>query len=924
MDQRHHGAGRGENIDLLGRKDECARLDELLASVRIGESRALVVRGAPGVGKSALLGYAATSAADARVLRAAGVESEMELAFASLHQLCAPLLGRLSSLPAPQRDALETVFRLREGPAPDHFMVGLAVLSLLSDASEKQPVLCLIDDVQWLDLASAQILGFVARRLLAECIGMLFGTRQPGPELRGLAELEVTGLADAEARALLSSVTHAPLDRHIRDRILAETQGNPLALLELPRGLTPTQMAGGLGLLGADSLPGRIEQSFLNRVEGLPEQAALLLLVAAAEPVGDPDLVRRAAEMLGVTLTTALIDGTDGLLSFDVRVTFRHPLVRSAAYRAARPEDRRAVHLALAEVTDPQEAPDRRAWHLASATAGPDEAVAAELERSANRAQARGGVAAAAAFLQRAAALTADSAQRADRMLAAAEASLLSGQLDDVSRLLSSVSVASLTGFQDGRAGVLRGQIAFASGGGTEAIALLLDAADRLEPGNPRLARETYLTAWGMAVSVGDQEALMAVSRSVRNLSSPDRPGPLDLLLDGFALLVTEGRASAAATLRQAAKELIDIPAADVLRWGWVATGASAAIWDHEAMLAIYTRQVQVVRDAGALRELPYHLSTLAYALSWAGDFEGAAAVIAEGDTIAAATGNPLPPYPALRLLSLRGRESETVAMVSATIEASAASGFGMGITGAQWAAAVLYNGLARYPEAVHAAQSTPHISEPWLSTWMLPELAEAASRAGEADLARDAFERLAEATRPFSTDFARGLEARTRALVVDGPDTEDLYREAVERLSSAGLRPELARAHLLYGEWLRRESRRAEARDRLRTAYGMFVSIGMEAFAERARRELLATGETVRKRTVEPSSGEALTAQERQIALLARDGFSNPEIGTRLFLSPRTVEWHLRNIYGKLLITSRRQLRDALPRDEFEPTSER
>jgi DNA-binding CsgD family transcriptional regulator len=896
---------------LLGRGAEITRLDEMIAAVRAGESRVLVVRGGPGVGKSALLGHAEDAAAGLRVLRAAGVESEMELAFAALHQLCGPLLDRIGRLPEPQRVALETVFRLRAGAPPDPFLVGLAVLSLLSDASEEQPIVAVVDDAQWVDRASAQVLGFVARRLLAEAILLLFGTRQPGPELTGLPELEVTGLADGDAHRLLNSVTHARLDQHIRDRVVAESQGNPLALLELPRGLTATQMAGGLGLLSGETLPGRIEQSFSNRIRELPEPTRLLLLIAAAEPIGDPDLVRRAAERLGVPLSAGL---ADGLLTVDLRVTFRHPLVRSAAYRSAEAADRQAVHRALAEVTDPDDAPDRRAWHLASAATGPDEAVAAELERSAGRAQARGGMAAAAAFLQRAVALTADAGRRTGRMLAAAEASLAAGELSDVGRLLSATENGPLDATERGRAGVLRGQIAFASGGGPDAIRLLLDAAAEFGTANLQLARETYLTAWGMAVSVADQDILLAVSQAVRRLPAPVDPGPLDLLLDGYAVLAIDGPAAAAMLLQQASAALIGIPVADVLRWGWVASGASAAVWEEEALRAISTRQARVVRDAGALRDLPYHVSNLGYSLAWAGDFEGAAAAIAESDLVATATGNPLPPYAALRLLSLQGREAETIAMVEAAIRGATMSGFGMGVTAAQWAAAVLYNGLARYPEAMRAGRSTADVTEPWLSTWLLPELVEAASRAGEIEIAQEALDRLVAATGPFRTDFATGLEARTRALLAGGPAAGELYREAIECFGRTRLRPELARAHLLYGEWLRRERRRIEAREHLRTAYDLFVAIGMEAFAERARRELQATGETVRKRTVEASGRDELTSQERQIAQLVRDGLSNPEVGARLFLSPRTVEWHLRKVFTKLNVTSRRQLRGVLP----------
>jgi DNA-binding CsgD family transcriptional regulator len=908
---------------LLGRGAECARLDDIISALRTGESRVLVVQGAPGVGKSALLHYAERAASGVRVLRTVGVDSEMELAFAALHQLCSPLLDRLDALPVPQREALETVFGLRAGTPPDQFLVGLAVLTLLSSASEDGPLLCVIDDAQWLDRVSAQVLGFVARRVLVESIGLVFAVRQPAAELRGLPVLEVAGLADADAHALLSSVTNARLDQHIRDRIVAETRGNPLALVELPRGLTATQMAGGLGLLNADTLPGRIERSFLDRIRALPEPTRRVLLLAAAEPVGDLLLLRRASERLGVTLTAALADGTDGMLAVEDRVTFRHPLVRSAVYWSAEPADRRAVHLALADVTDPEAAPDRRAWHLASATLDPEESVALALEQSARHARTRGGMAAAAAFLQRSAALTADPSARADRMLAAAEASLQAGELDDVRRLLSAVSTGPLDGLQSGRTGVLAGQVAFVSGEGAAAIRMLLDAGRRFAASDQRLARETYLTAWGMAMSVADKDALLAVSHAVQQLPPVADPGPLDLLLDGYTLLVTEGRAAAATTLQRAAEALAGITAEEVLRWGWVATGASSAVWDERGMHAHFVRQVRTVRDAAALGEVPYHLTTLGYSLSWSGDFEGAAAAIAEGTAAAAATGRPMPPYAPLRLLSLQGREAETVELIEATERGADSAGLGMGHLAAAWAGAVLYNGLARYPEALRLGQGAAHLAEPWLSTWLLPELVEAATRTDDRRTASVALDQLVEATGPFSTDFAAGIEARSRALVSDGAEAERLYRVAVERLGRTALRPEAARAHLLYGEWLRRERRSVDARVELRTAYDMFVAIGMAAFAERARRELLAAGETVRRRTVPPaagsSPGEELTAQERQIALLVRDGLSNPEIGTRLFLSPRTVEWHLRKVFAKLGITSRRELREARHQGVFD-----
>ncbi|WP_127503557.1 AAA family ATPase [Actinoplanes solisilvae] len=896
----------------VDRKAERAALDRLVAAVRGGESRVLVVQGAPGVGKSALIGYAERGPG-LRVLHTGGIQSEMELAFAALHQLCLPLLDRLPGLPPPRREALETVFRLRDGSPPDPFLVGLAVLNLLADASEQQPLLCVIDDTQWLDRVSAQVLGFVARRLLAESIGVLFGTREPGPELRGLPALEVTGLRDADAHHLLNSVTHARLDQRIRDRIVAETDGNPLALIELPRGLTPTQMAGGLGLVNADMLPGRIEESFVNRMRDLSKADRLLLLVAAAEPVGDPDAVLRAAALLGVDL--AATTGADGLMTIGARVTFRHPLVRSAVYRAADPAQRRAVHRALAKVTDPEEASDRRAWHLASATAGPDEAVATELERSAGLAQARGGVAAAAAFLQRAVGLTHDPAQRADRVLAAAEASLDAGEIDDVRRLLG-VLRGPFDAHRSGRIAVLEGQLAFTSGAGLAAIPLLLDAAAKFAATDPRLARTTLLNAWGMATVSSDRDSFVAVAGAVRAMpATGDRE---TLVLDGLALLVAEGRAAAAPTLRRAAALIGDLPVEAVLRWGWQSTVVLGSIWDFDALRAVCTRQVNLVREAGALQVLPNTLAGLAYAHTWAGEFEQASAAIAEGRLVAAATGNPIPPYNALHLLSLQGRESETTELIAAALETAAATGYGAALTTAHWAGAVLYNGLGRHKEAMRSALEAEQTWEPVGTTWVLPELVEAASLAGETEIARDALDRLLEATGPFDADFPAGLAARSRALLT-GDDA--LHREAIDRLGRTRMRPDLARAHLLYGEWLRRRRQRTEAREQLRIAYDMFAAIGMEAFAERARRELLGAGETVRRRTVEMASGDALTAQERQIAMLVRDGLSNPEVGARLFISPRTVEWHLRKIFAKLSVDSRRRLREVLPRSDNDLT---
>ena len=894
-------------------------LDDLLSAIRGGESRSLVLRGEAGIGKTALLEYLVEAATDVTVVRAGGMESDMELAFASLHQLCGPMLDRLESLPAPQRDALRVVFGVSAGPAPDRFVVGLAALSLLSEAAEKRPLLCIVDDAQWLDQVSALTLAFVARRLGAEPVGMVFAARESGEELEHLPELEVLGLRDGDARALLSSAVGFTLDERVRDRILAETRGNPLALLELPRGLSATQLADGFGLLGGPMLSRGIEGSFARRLEALSDGARHLLLLAAAEPLGDPILLSRASEHLEIAVS-ALDDDTDGLLTISERVMFRHPLVRSAVYRSATSQERRAVHLALAEVTDREVDPDRRAWHLAAAAAGPDEEVAAELERSAVRAQARGGMAAAAAFLHRAVALTRDPARRSDRALAAAQVSVQAGAFDAALGLLATAEAGALDELSRARADLLRGQIAFASFG-ADAATLLLQAAKRLGPLDPMLARDGYLDAWAAALiagSAGRAGTLLDISEAARSAPPPPKPPrPSDQLLDGLALLVTEGRAAAAPTLARATDTFArgEIPVEQGLRWGWLAPVAAYVLWDDEGWYTMLERLVQLARDAGALAWLTLFLNTLAALMTWCGDFSRAASLTTEADVIAEATGAHLTPFGALMLAAFRGREAEASRLITTTIEESTTNGQGHGIRYARWMAAMLFNGAGNYNDAfTSATQATDAAPELYVSAWALPELIESAYRSGHTKAAADAVDRLAEATQPSGTDWALGIEARCRVLLSDGPVANALYTEAIERLGRTRLRPELARAHLLYGEWLRRKKRRVDARAQLRAAHDLFTSIDMEGFAARARTELLATGEKVRKRTV--TTRDDLTAQERQVAQLARDGLSNPEIGMRLFITSRTVQYHLRKVFSKLEIKSRHELGRALAND--------
>jgi DNA-binding CsgD family transcriptional regulator len=915
----------GGATELVGRRSECEALDRLIEAVRAGESRALVLRGDPGVGKTALLEYVVEHASGCRVVRAAGVQSEMELPFAGLHQLLRQILGRLEHLPVPQRDALWTAFGISTGSAPDRFFVGLAALSLLSHVAEEQPVVCLVDDEQWLDRASVQVLAFVARRLEAESIGLVCAARVADKELAALPELVVEGLGEDDARTLLNSVLAAPLDARVLDQVISEARGNPLALLELPRGVTPAELAGGFALPGVVPVSGRIEESFRRRLDALPAKTRRLLLVAAADPVGEPLLVRRAAERLAIGAAAATPAVEDGLVEFGARVRFRHPLVRSAVYRSASVEERQDVHRALAEVTDPTIDPDRRAWHRAQAAPGPDEEVAEELVRSAGRAQARGGLAAAAAFLERAAMLTPEPIRRAQRLLAAARAKSDAGALDAALGLLVAVEAAPLDARMTAEVEHLRGQFALVQRRSGDAARLLLSAAKRFEPLDTNLARETHLEALWAAISIGDlsgpghvREAATAVRAAPPGL---DPPRAVDVLLEALAARLTDGYAAAAPTLLRAFELLLASNVADkeVGRWLWLVGASSGAIvglelWDDESSHALAARLAKFARDTGALVHLQFALDFLARTHLRAGELSTAALTIEEGRLIAEVTGNPPVAYSEMMLAAWRGDEAEASALIQRTSQTAAARGSGRIVDFAALASSVLYNGLGRHDVARDAACQAFERDPVGYGPYFVPELAEAASRTGDVALLRAALEWLSERTRVTQTAWLLGIEARVRALLSEGDAAESLYRESIARLGRTRVRVELARGHLLYGEWLRRQRRRVDAREQLHIAHEMFTAMGIDSFAERTRRELLATGETVGKRTVE--TREELTAQEALIARLARDGLSNPEIGIRLFISPQTVKYHLRKVFLKLDISSRIELDRALPGD--------
>jgi DNA-binding CsgD family transcriptional regulator len=915
---RGHPAHGG--LVLRGRDHERAVLARLLEGARAGQSGALVLRGEAGVGKTALLEYMIESASRWIVLRAVGVESEMELAYAALHRLCGPLLDHIDRIPAPQRDALETTFGVREGPAPDLFLVGLATLSLLSEAAQERPLVCSIDDAQWLDRASAQVLAFVARRLLAESVVLVAATRETAGRYGRLPELVVEGLGDADARALLASAMPGRLDERVADQLLVEAGGNPLALLELPRGLSPAQLAGGFGLPRALSLSGKIEETFVNRLEALPDDTQQLLLVAAAEPTGDPTLLWNAAERLGIADAVLHPAESAHLLELDGRVRFRHPLARSAVYRAAAPHQRRRVHRALAEASDARLDPDRRAWHLAEATAGTDEAVAAELERAAGRAQARGGLAAAAAFLERATALTADPRRHAERALAAAQTSYEAGALDDALTLLDIADAGMYRTLERARVDLLRGQIAFAARRGHDAPPLLLKAARELEAVDPTLARATYLEALSAAMFAGRLvrgDGVVEVSEAaLAGPPPPVPPRPPDLLLQGLAVRFTDGPAAGAPILKEALRAFrrAAVLPPEEARWLWFASWIALYLSDDEAWIALSTRHLDLVREAGALTALPLVLTNRSSLYAFFGKLDEAAAYEEELAAATEATGIATVPYGALALAALRGQEAEFSQLAQTSVEEAQARGEGLALTITEFLSATLYLGLGRYDAALTAVSHAGRYHEEGAANWGLIELIEAAVRSGQPQLASGALERLVETTHASGTEWALSTEARCRALLSegDGTETDDLYAKAIEHSGSTNLRVHLARAHLLYGEWLRRERRRLDAREHLRTAFEMLTAMGIEAFAGRAERELLATGERVRKRTVETL--DELTAQEAQVARLARDGLSNAEIGSRLFISRHTVAYHLRKIFNKLGVTSRSQLRHLLP----------
>jgi DNA-binding CsgD family transcriptional regulator len=901
---------------LRGRSRECARLDGLLAEVRTGQSAVLVLRGEAGIGKTALLRYLTDAASGFTVIRCTGVESEMELPFAGLHELCSPILDGLGSLPEPQQRAISGALGLEAGGSPDKFLVALGALGLIGAASERGPLLCVVEDAHWLDNASAQVLGFIGRRLRGEPVGLVFAARAPittPDHLMGLPELRIEGVDERTARALLRSLGGMRIDETIRTRILDETRGNPLALLELGAQMMTAGFAGGFAMADGPSLSERIEGEYRARLSALPPNTQKFALLAAADPVGDTGLIQRAAAHLGlgVDAADAAVDGD--LLSVGASVRFRHPLLRSAVYRGATGEQRRVAHQALAEASDPELEADRRAWHRAYAATGPDEQVAGELIGSAARAQVRGGHAANAAFWDRAVALTPDAADRSSRALMAAQAMFAAGDLDGTARLLTEAEGGSLGAFEQAIVELLRAQVAFTQKPG-DAPALLLHAATLLEDQNLDLARLAYLQALiatGWVGRLGDRDVRLAIARACQALPVDPTPTATQLLIRGIATWLADGYAAGAPTLKEAIRQHLNgSPDPDFV--GFAFSVMAINLGDDEAWHAMITGQAKLAHERGMLSWLPFIVDGPAEFAVHAGELAQAEALMLEAGLIDPTTTAATMPRIALLVAGWRGDLSGAREPMRALAEAAARQGHGFLLGYSDYAQSVLHNGFGNYALSTTLAEKASADSDcvPF-GIMALSELVEAAAHDQQPERARRAAAQLSAAAAASGSDFAYGKAAHGRALVAEGDAADDHYREAIELLGRTRLASHLPRARLNYGEWLRAVDRRDEAREQLRLSHDAFAAMGANGFAERARIELHATGEKVRRRT---GSGSAdLTPQEEQIAQLARQRRTNPEIGAELFLSARTVEWHLRKIFAKLEIKSRRELDDAL-----------
>jgi DNA-binding CsgD family transcriptional regulator len=904
-----------------GRDRELDLFRSLIAGLREGRSASVVVSGEAGVGKSALLDRAIGLAMhDARIERVVASESEFELAFAGLQLLLGRLLAGGSALPEVQRDALETALGMREGEPPNPFVVGLAVHGVLTGIADERPLFCVIDDAHWLDQASARTLAFVARRLSAEGIVIVFAMREVDDRFVDLPQLPIGGLGDGDAREVLDRSFAGVIDDRIRDQVLVEARGNPLALQVLPRTMSAGDPGARRGARASAPIESRIEQSLLASLEPLDETTWRLLLLAAADPTGDPDLLWRACNVLGLGPDTLERAVQAGALVLGPRVTFRHPLIRSAVYRAAGAGDRRAVHAALADASGDARDADRRAWHRASATVLPDEEVASALERSAERARTRGGVGADAAFLQRAAELSPDTGLRTERLIAAAAATHDAGAPESALRLLDSTDALSLSPRQSAETARLRARALYAMRRDRTAPRQLLRAARDLEPFDRELARDTYMESLSAALSagrLGEPGSVAEISEAILETTAGDSSDRAqDLILRGQALLFARGQEAARPTVDRAVAAFLDHrPSLLELHWMWSGARAAQDLWDSEGMRVLARRQVEYARASGVLTVLPSALNMLMVVTVFDGDLDGAEAICDEIDVILSVTGHPLPRFGRVFLSAYRGNVDEVEQTTGELRADGYARGEGYSLTVANFAEALVYNGAGRYEEALESAKGElPFSGELGHAMRALLEIIEAATRVGEQEIAEEAVHRVEAVTRPaHDRDWAKATAALARAQLGDRGDAEAHYREAIDRYTRIRVPMLAARGRLLYGEMLRRTGRLVDARDQLREAQITLRAHGMIGFAARAERELRAAGERVR--TPVAGGTDVLTEQELAVARFAGEGLTNREIATRMFISSRTAEYHLRKVFVKLGITSRTELKGVVGR---------
>jgi DNA-binding CsgD family transcriptional regulator len=901
---------------LVGRDGERRLLDARVAEARSGLSAALVVRGDAGIGKTALVADAVTSATGVQVVQVAGVESEMELPYAALHRLLLPSLPDAPALPGPQHDALSAAFGLIPGPVPDRFLIGLGTLTLLAGSARATPLLCVIDDAQWLDQASLAVLIFVARRLFADGIAMFFCVRDAPEYLEpfsGLPELCLRGLAEAHCLDLLGRLA-GPVDRHVAQRIMTAAGGNPLALAEFARELTPAQLSGDELASGPLPLSDRLEARYLRQVRALTPAAQQMLLLAAADPSGDPVLLDRAAAQVGLS-PADLGEEISPFLTLQPAVAFRHQLIRSAVYGGCAAAARRVAHRALAQVTDQAADPDRWSWHLAAATLDPDDDIAVQLERCAGRARGRGGFAAESAFLTRAAELTPDPERRGARLLAAAEAALAAA---DYQRCLALLAWAEplLSGVPArAQAARIRGACLGPLGHTADAPAVLAAAARDLEPFDGRLARDTWLGALAAAwLALGYTRGTTLTEIATRALVAPQpEPGRKaidDLILDGLATRVAVGYTAAVPILRRAFADVdtCDLPVTEVTLQPLLCHISALELWDLDSGRTLLLRLAERNRAQGALLGLWLCLLTLSHKEAWAGRFAAGDAYYSEALAIGDAIGlQPLTSFRNIEADALRGRDDEVRASAASLMGMAEGVGGGSTLTTCRISLVLLDIGRGRYSDALAAGRLVFDEDAPGFGNQILPELVEAAVRAGDPGTARLALDRLATRALASGTSWARGVLARSRALLASADDAEAHHQDAIALLRQARMPLDQARAHLLYGEWLRREKRRSDAVSQLRTAHGMFASMSSAGFAERARIELRAAGARPGQHAAEQP--RALTPQEEQVARLAARALTNREIATRLFISESTVAYHLRKVFRKLDVTSRREL---------------